>query len=229
MSEEPEPTPAPNRQPEPPASDRRAPKPRREPMKKGKRKRVHTMEDTHLRGVMHTGQEKKSTGPWLRATVFPREGGAPYTEDVDVDEGGHFSLEDSNLTYYIARGSVWQEDAVYRCLVNEGNAMTIHAHSLTGDDALSPEAINGVAWNNLWWQYDDETRPKSPWPMRGAISLGIFAAVIVGIMVWFIIDTGQALDSIRNAIDGLDLSQGSDRASTAAGEAGHQPISPGGA
>lgn len=182
-------------------------------------------EDGDLHESAKTQRADKPTR--IRCIVYPRNGGAPYYEDVEPEKG-YLTLEDSSLSYSIAPGSVWREpDGRYRTIINEGNPQTIHAASLVGDDALTPEALHGTIWNNLWWQYDDETRSRSPWVRAGMFSLGIFAVLLLGVMVWAIFSIGGDLESIRQALEGIEVNSGRGP-STAAEQAGHQDIAPGG-
>lgn len=205
-------------QPEQPLPPKAVPKKSANPFRRSDPER-------HLNGV--TGTQKPNKARILRAVVHPREGGAIYTEDVEPNEGT-FSLKGSRMTYIIARGSVWKEpDGIYRVAVNEGNAMTINIHSLTGDDAASPEALHGVMWNNLWWQWDDEVRQRSGWKTAAGISMALAVVAILGVMIWMIFSMDNNLDSIRDAIQNLELSQA--RAPSGANPSGHQDIAPGGA
>ncbi len=178
-----------------------------------------------FQGVMTT--KKATKVPKLRATVFPREGGDPYVVDVNVDEGGTFTFKGTNMTYIIQRGSVWKEGGVYRCIVNEGNALTVSGHTLHGDDMVTPEIIHAIAENNLWEQHDDYAHRKSAWSQPQtwiSLTLGI---VFIGLAIWAIVKFGGGLSGIREAIDNLEVIIRQQAAPAATPEAGgHNNIAP---
>lgn len=158
----------------------------------------------------------------LRITVFPREGGRPYVADVTPSEEGVFDLQEKQ-TYKVSRGSVWEENGVLRAIVNEGNPNTISAFSLVGDDTVTPTALHGIASNNLWIQLDSLAKRKSVWKSAGTWGIIILGVVFLFMMLWQIRTMGNGFESLQASLDGLRTA-----GSTAATQAGHQSIAPGG-
>lgn len=177
-----------------------------------------------FQGVMAT--QKASKVPKLRATVFPREGGDPYLVDVDVDEGGTFTFKGSNMTYVIRRGSVWKEGGIYRCIVNEGNAMTVSGHTLHGDDLVTPEIVHAIAENNLWVQHDDFVNRKSPWAQPQTWILMSLGVVFIGLAIWAIVKFGGGLSGIREAIQQLEVIIQQQASAPTPEQGGHNNIAP---
>lgn len=165
----------------------------------------------------------------LRVTVFPKEGGRPFTTDVQPDEQGTFQVQERG-TFQVARGSVWEEAGILRAIVNEGNPQTLSAYSFTGDDSMNPIALHGIASNNLWIQLDTLAKRKSVW--KNASTWGIIAigVVLCLLILWQVKTIGGGFDDLQASLDALRMSGGSLGGEGAAQQsaqqaAGHIPIS----
>lgn len=162
--------------------------------------------------------EKEGKTREIRVTVFPEEGGPPYVADVEVDEQGLFELRDDSTTYKVSRGSLWQEGAHVRGLVNEGNPKTISPETLNGSDAMHPRLMHGLVRNNLWTQLDEIQSRKSPWRSGTTWAMMAGGLALLLMILWQIKTIGDGFSQLADAIRSIRLAGG--RGGT------HQDISP---
>ncbi len=186
------------------------------------KKKAEALETPGGEPIQAAKEGKKRT---IRATVFPREGGRPYITEVEPDDEGFFDI--GEMTYQITRGSVWDESGILRMIVNEGNALTINGHNLTGDSVIDPIVLHGVANNNLWTQFGELSRRKSAWKQASTWGFILIGVGVVLLLFWQIRTLGSGFEELRQALEGLQLGGGEGQTPTDAEEAGHQPISPG--
>lgn len=164
----------------------------------------------------------------LHVTVFPKEGGRPYTAEVEPDDEGYFDIGE-NKRFKITRGSVWEESGIPRVIVNEGNPQTINAYTLTGDDSFDPVALHGVACNNLWMQLDTISKKKNPWKQASTWGMMALGVILILVMLWQIKTLSSGLEGVEEGLKNIQITaQGGPGPSQEAIDAGHQPIAPGG-
>lgn len=161
---------------------------------------------------------KKKAERRLNVFVYPAEGGAPYVAEVEPDEEGVFTLENS-MDYKVQRGSVCEYKGNLWAVVNEANPLTVNVHTLTGEGHMHPQVLHGIAKNNLWLQLTEIARRRNPWRSAGTWGLMALGVVLILVLAWQVKSTGDGFEQLKEAINGISL-----RASGS----GHQSISPGG-
>lgn len=171
---------------------------------------------------------RKGKASKLTVLVFEPEGGAPYTVEVQPQEGT-FQLPGKELSFRITRGSVWIEGGTARTCINAGNPQTVNIHTLMGNDVLHPAVYHGDINTNLAVQVTRAAKTKPVWARGTTWAIGMLGLALVALMFWQIKTLGGGFQEIADAFQNLKIVV-EQRAQDAAsgGGSGHQDIAPGG-
>lgn len=154
----------------------------------------------------------------IRVTVFPKGGGRPYIQDVEVDEDGQFELDGANGTWTLAPGSVWDEGGTERAIVHEERPQTVDPNALTGNELMHPEVFHGAVKNNLWKQLDEVSRRRTGWSNPQTLTLILMGGALLLLILWQIKTMGDGFSELAHAIENARF----------VAEGTHEDIAPGG-